>query len=95
MIPATYEASNFKISFKAQVYLLQGDGGLEQDYTEITAMCQDYTSNAFEVSSQIELKPACSYNFKVELGGNLEPIKFSVEKLGEWTPDTQYTGKIN
>lgn len=95
MIPASYN-NTFKISFKAQVYLLQGDGGAEGDYTEITALQMDYPSSSpLTVNQTITLNPANSYNFRVELGGALEPIKFSVENLNGWTPDANYTGKIN
>ena len=88
LVPGEY--SELQIAFKAEVYLKQGD-----KYTLIDT--KDYTqADKYLVpADDITIEAGKAYSFNVEIGDELQPIKFGVETLNGFTPATPEDVELN
>ena len=78
LVPGTY--SGLQIAFKAEVYLKQGE-----KYTLVDT--KDYTQvdKYLVPSNSIKIEAGKAYSFNVEIGDELQPIKFGVQTLNGFT----------
>lgn len=85
LIPAAYKG--LQISYKADVYLcLEG-----QKDVKVTEIGKTITTSSADENA-INLAAGNSYNFIIELGEELNPIKFSVTSVEGWkNPDNAQT----
>lgn len=81
LVPGTY--SGLQIAFKAEVYLKQGE-----KYTLVDT--KDYTQAGKYLvpSNSITIDAGKAYSFNVEIGDELQPIKFGVQTLNGFTTVT-------
>ena len=88
LVPGEY--SELQIAFKAEVYLKQGD-----KYTLIDT--KDYTQAGKYLvpADDITIEAGKAYSFNVEIGDELQPIKFGVETLNGFTPATPEDVELN
>ena len=88
LVPGTY--SGLQIAFKAEVYLKQGE-----KYTLVDT--KDYTQAGKYLvpSNSITIEAGKAYSFNVEIGDELQPIKFGVQTLNGFTPVTPEDVELN
>ena len=78
LIPSTYAEMN--IAFKAEVYMKQAE-----KYTLVDT--KDYTANYLKPTN-ITIEEGKAYCFSIEIGDELNPIKFGVKELNDFTTET-------